>query len=365
MNRTTSQVLVDPNQLKTSLESLGYNLKDYGSYWRTKALYRGGDNLTAVKIYKNTGVWTDYAANGSKSYPIQKLIELTLNTTNVNDINKYVNFDRQSIIESEPKEKIEMEKIYPESLLGNLLPHLDFYSKKNLSQDTLDFYKCGYATSGQLFRRIVFPIYNSSNQIHGFSGRAVFWKEDSEFPKWKHVGRRADWVYPLYMKRNGVQEVRECIEKQKSVIIVESIGDSMALFEHGYKNTFVTFGLGVSSKLCSTLVALDLDKIIISSNNDDGKEVNHGLISACKSFLQLCSVFDQSKLEIRLPLKNDFFDMHSSYCEGESNIFSDWENKKVNKSKQIEKIYEIAVANKFPQNLIKRAEQLKEDLIEN
>jgi hypothetical protein len=357
-----SQVLIDPSQLKTSLESLGYNLKDYGSYWRTKAIYRGGDNLTALKIYKNTGVWTDYAANGSKSYPIQKLIELTLNTTNTHIINKYVNFEHKTIIEAAPKEKIEMEKIYPESLLGNLLPHLDFYSKKNLSQDTLDFYKCGYATSGQLFRRIVFPIYNYAGQIHGFSGRAVFWNKDSEFPKWKHIGKRADWVYPLYLKRNGVQEIKEDIEKRKSVIIVESVGDSMALFEHGYKNTFVTFGLGISSKVCSTLVSLDPDKIIISSNNDDDKETNHGLISACKSFLQLCSVFDPSKLEIRLPIKNDFFDMHSAYIDGENSIFSDWEQKKVNKEMQIEKIYEIAVANRFPQTLIKRAEQLKDEI---
>lgn len=360
-----SQVLVDPTQLKMSLESLGYNLKDYGSYWRTKAIYRGGDNLTALKIYKNTGVWTDYAANGSKSYPIQKLVELTLNTSNPTVVSKYVNFGQQTIIESETKEKIEMEKIYPESLLNNLLPHLDFYSKKNLSQDTLNFYKCGYATSGQLFRRIVFPIYNSLGQIHGFSGRAIFWKEDSEFPKWKHVGRRADWVYPMYIKRNGSLEIKEDIEKRRSVIIVESIGDSMALFENGYKNSIVTFGLGISSKISSALVSFDLDKIIISSNNDEGKEQNHGLISACKSFLQLCSIFDPAKLEIRLPLKNDFFDMHIARSEGEDDIFIKWEEKKINHELQIQKIYDIAVENKFSATLVKRAQQLKDEYIEN
>ena len=80
MRMTMSQVSIDPIVLKSSLESLGYQLKDYGNYWRTSAIYRGGDNSTALKIYKNSGVWTDFASNGSKSYPFQRLVELTLDT---------------------------------------------------------------------------------------------------------------------------------------------------------------------------------------------------------------------------------------------------------------------------------------------
>jgi hypothetical protein len=230
-----------------------------------------------------------------------------------------------------------------------------------ISKDTLDFYKCGYATAGQLFRRVVFPIYNQFGQIHGFSGRAVFWEKDSEFPKWKHIGKRSDWAYPVNLKRNGSCEVKEEIEKQRSVIIVESIGDSMALFNHGYKNNVVTFGLGISSKLSSSLVALGADKIVIASNNDTDGETNHGLISACKTFLQLSSIFDYSKIEIRLPLKNDFFDMHLATFEGENDIFDKWISKAINAKAQIKKIHEIAVANKFTDSLIQRAEKILND----
>ena len=362
MRMTMSQVSIDPIVLKSSLESLGYQLKDYGNYWRTSAIYRGGDNSTALKIYKNSGVWTDFASNGSKSYPFQRLVELTLDTKDEHVVNKYVKFDHQNIIHVQQREKIEMEKIYPDSILNNLLPELDFYKKKGISEDTLNFYKCGYATSGQLFRRIVFPIYNQFGQIHGFSGRAVFWNKESEFPKWKHVGKRADWIYPLYIKRNGHEEIREDIEKTKTIIIVESVGDSMALFERGFKNTIVTFGLGISSKICSALVALDPDKIIIASNNDHEGDINHGLVSACKSYLQLCSIFDPFKLEIRLPVKNDFFDMHTSELEGETSLFTEWVNKRVNKEMQIKSIHEIAVANKFSENLIERAVKLLDHL---
>lgn len=356
-----SQVSIDPVVLKSSLESLGYQLKDYGNYWRTTGLYRGGDNTTALKIYKNSGVWTDFATGSSKSYPFQRLVELTLDTKDSYVVNKYVKFNPENIIHVQNKEKIEMEKIYPELILDNLLPHLDFYSSKMISKDTLDFYKCGYATSGQLFRRIVFPIYNQFGQIHGFSGRAVFWEKSSEFPKWKHIGKRADWVYPINLKRNNVLEAKEEVEKRHSIIIVESIGDSMALFEHGYKNNIVTFGLGISSKLSAALVGLSPDKIIIASNNDSDGDINHGLISACKTFLQLSSIFDYSKLEIRLPLKNDFFDMHIATSAGENDIFDKWNNKTINMEAQIKKIYEIAVANKFSDSLIKRAEKILND----
>jgi len=364
MKQTMFQVLIDPSILKSSLESLGYQLKDYGSYWRARAIYRGGDNTTALKIYKNSGVWTDFAEGNSKSYPFQRLVELTLDTKEEHVVNKYVKFNPQDIIHVELKEKIEMEKIYPEKMLGNLLPHLDFYEKKAISKGTLDFYKCGYATSGNLFRRIVFPIYNQFGQIHGFSGRAVFWDKTSEFPKWKHAGKRADWVYPLYLKRNGKEEIRQGIEDRNSVIIVESIGDSMALFENGYKNTIVTFGLGISSKICSALIALDPQKIIIATNNDQSGTINHGLISACKSYLQLCSIFDPSKLSIRLPLGfNDFSDMHQDGVENNTDHFSVWE-KFVDPDPltQISEIRNVAITHKLPANLIDRANKLLSDI---
>lgn len=363
MNRTMSQTLtLDPTQLKSSLESLGYNLRDCGSYWRSSAIYRGGDNATALKIYKNSGVWTDFAS-GDKSFPIKKLISLTLNTKDDSVIDKYVKFDLQNTISNEVKEKIEMEKIYPESMLENLLPHLDFYSKKMISPDTLNFYKCGYATAGQLFRRIVFPIYDSQGQIHGFSARATVWDKDSTFPKWKHLGKKTNWVYPLHVKRGGVEIVREKIAETGTVIIVESIGDSMALFENGYANNLVTFGLGISSKLCSTLVELNPDKIIIAYNNDATSEFNHGLVSSCKSYLQLCSVFDHTKLQIKLPLANDFSDMNLLKSEGQDNIFDKWNDKAINKEAQIKKIYEIACQNDFNRFLIKKAEELKESFV--
>jgi hypothetical protein len=73
MTQTTtnkSQTSIDSNKIKEVLESIGYNLIDCGNHWRTSAIYRNGDNKTAVQIYKNTGVWSDYA-QGSQKFPFE------------------------------------------------------------------------------------------------------------------------------------------------------------------------------------------------------------------------------------------------------------------------------------------------------
>ena len=72
-----SQTLTSSEQFQEILESLGYKLIDCGDHWRTQALYRDGDNKTALKIYKNTGVWMDFVENkGSK--PFEALLKATL-----------------------------------------------------------------------------------------------------------------------------------------------------------------------------------------------------------------------------------------------------------------------------------------------
>ena len=64
-----SQTLVSSEDFQGILESIGYNLIDCGDHWRAQALYRDGNNKTAVKIYKNTGVWMGFVANtGSKPF---------------------------------------------------------------------------------------------------------------------------------------------------------------------------------------------------------------------------------------------------------------------------------------------------------
>jgi DNA primase len=99
------------------------------------------------------------------------------------------------------------------------------------------------------------------------------------------------------------------IKKQKEVIIIESIGDCLSLYQAGIKNTIVTFGLEVSVSILNFLLKLDPEKIYISFNNDNQKN-NAGNNASEKAFNKLLRYFDKKQLQIKLPSKKDFGEMN-------------------------------------------------------
>ena len=169
------------------------------------------------------------------------------------------------------------------------------------------------------------------------------------------MGRKTNWSYPLYLGSNSKLETFESIDKKKEIILVESIGDSMALFENGYKNNLVTFGLDASPKLMTTLIMLSPKKIIISTNNDASSDKNRGLESAVKIFIKLLKYFDIDSLTIKPPLKNDFGRMHELQID-----FDTWYNRTPDKNKMYQ--YILNCAKSFSKTVFSPA---KEKLIKS
>tara|TARA_R110000824_G_scaffold65538_1_gene170598 strand:+ start:10428 stop:11471 length:1044 start_codon:yes stop_codon:yes gene_type:complete len=309
---------VNDDSIREALEELGYTLSDKGAYWQTNALYRGGDNRTALQIYKNSGTWKDYVKD-TPFLPFKSLVEATLKTNDPNIIKSFIK-DSPSLLARKynPEERISCEKIYEDSVLDNLLPHYKYYNRKGISDLTLIKTRSGLATKGQMYQRFVFPIFNENLKIHGFSGRLI--TIDSNKPKWKHMGKKSSWIYPFYIQHNQEFFVKDSILSSGEVFLVESIGDLLSLHERGIYNVLVIFGLDVSSKICCLLSSLNLDKIHLSLNNDADKEENRGLNGSIKNLLKLLNLFSIEKLRISLPVKNDFGDMNDS-------DFDEWEEK--------------------------------------
>ena len=171
---------------KEVLENLGYRLKDHGSYWRTNAVYRSGDNSTALQIYKDTGVWKDYVED-SQFMPFEALLQKTLNTKDPNAVKHYLKDNGVNIgARIKQKHLLKEEKTYSPKVLTKLLPHHDFYLEKDISKETLEDFKCGLAMSGKMYQRVIFPIFRKDGRIHGFSGRKV---TNDDRPKWLHMGK--------------------------------------------------------------------------------------------------------------------------------------------------------------------------------
>ena len=341
--------------MKEVLENLGYKLIDNGNHWRTSALYRDGDNATALQIYKDSGVWKDYV-NDSKPKPFEALIKLTLRgqPQKLEDTLKSISSGDAVLSVHETKTLIEMEKIYDNDILEKLFPNYNFYSKRKISEQTQKDFKVGLAGAGNMYRRMVFPIYNIHKQIVGFSGRRV---DNNDYAKWKHIGKKNNWIYPSFIPNE--ETVDSIIHSKKSVYLTESIGDAMALYDQGIKNVIVIFGLSVSSNIISYLSGITLDKIIIAGNNDLSSKDNRGLMGSIKNYLKLSRYFDLDILSIKLPPNkhNDIGDAHEDSCD----LFA-WSKEEVDIKKQRQFISNFVArqSQKFSKSDIKKARKLNE-----
>ncbi len=289
--------------VKEILENLGYKLKDCGSYWQTNAIYRGGDNPTALQIYKDTGIWKDYVED-TVFLPFEALVKKTLGTNDSTKIKSFLNNVNSVNQEEQTKRKILLneEKSYPPSCIDRLLPQYELYRQVNekISDKTLKTFKAGLATSGKMYRRFVFPIVRQDGKIHGFSGRKAL--QDLDGPKWIHLGKKSNWFYPYYVDPS----IKQAIEATNSVHIVESIGDCLSLHEAGVCNVLVSFGVSLSPIFISRLSNLGLKKIYISFNNDFSSEKNAGFEGSIKSIFKLMHTVDFESLFFVPPHENDF-----------------------------------------------------------
>lgn len=293
--------------IKDILEDLGYELIDRGSHWRTNALYRNGNNKTSLQVYKDTGIWKDFGED-SEYLPFVELIKKTLGTNNPDILRKYCKGTLEELKETVRKESslLKEEKTYPDNCLNRLLPHYDFYLDKGIKRKSLKDFECGLATNGTFYQRLVFPVRNNKYKIHGFSGRKVT-KLNNNDAKWIQKGQKSKWIYPFY----NIEQVRKEISKTRTIILVESVGDSLALYDKGIKNSLVTFGLSCSPTLCCFLALMDVNKIVFALNNEDEK----GNIASVKNIVKLSKNVDVDKLFWLPPIKSDFGEMDTKDFE--------------------------------------------------
>lgn len=285
--------------VKDILIQLGYKLKDYGRQYSTTPLYRNSDNPTALTINKETGEFYDFVEGFGG--PFEVLIEKTLGTPITPEIkNKLKN---NLSLELRKKDiDLPVTKTFDKTQLFKLKKDHTYWNKRGISNCILEKFEGGVAVDGKMMNRYVFPIFNEKKDLVGFSGRYLW--ENNYIPRWKHVGAKSSWTYPLFFSS-------EYIIKQKSVILVESIGDFLALSQCQTNNVLITFGVVISTKIIEALLKLNVNHIYISFNNDSNKN-SVGNKAALEAEQKLLNYFDQNQVKIALPIdKKDFSEMSS------------------------------------------------------
>lgn len=287
-------------QLKSILESLGYNLSSVGDFYRTTANYRQSTRPGSLSINKRTGKYYDFGISQGGS--LQDLIELTTGKKEL-DIN---------FIPEEKEEKLDTNVYFDKSILDTLIPDFDFFRDKKISFETMMKFSSGFCQSWKLRNRIVFPIFDRKMRIIGLDGRYYKQNPPENVVRWKLLGRKNNFIYPWHLSQESIKLKRE-------VILVESIGDCLALAECNIYNVLVIFGTKPSAKLLNFIVECDPLKIILALNDDSTKNNdcagNNGAIQIQN---KLTKLFSEDKIVIKLPIGyNDLSDMlsHGSKTE--------------------------------------------------
>ena len=284
-------------EVKDILLTLGYKLNDTGNDYRANPLYRPSDNASVLSIKKDTGFWYDYKTGQHGT--LEQLVKVTLGLPSgkAKEWLKDRQWDASKVI---IKPKINELKVFPNEILLEMEKDYSFWENRGISSKTLDIFQGGVISSGRMKDRFTFPIFNSKRQIVGLSGRELL-EDGGRRPKWKHIGDKTQWAYPLIINKKAVFDTGE-------IILVESIGDMLALWEAGVRQVVVTFGLSVSNSLLNIFLKVDPRRIFISLNNDD-QSSSAGNKASLKMKDKLLKYFDRPQVKIEFPDKNDLGDM--------------------------------------------------------
>ena len=284
------------------LSEMGYDLLERGNNYRTKPLYRDSDSNDVLSIDKESGVWYDFKEKRGGKF--EELVKLSLKQEDCTQTKEWLKtrMEQHTSMIEKKKPELKAVKKYPKELLLKLERNHSYWADRNIREETVEIFEGGIANVGQMANRYVFPIFNSQNDLVGFTGRYLKdIPDDYNIPKWKHIGSVSYWCYPLKFNLKDIQE-------KKEIILVESVGDMLALWDADIRHVMVTFGLKISKAITLVLLRMDIQNIIISFNNDSRNNFA-GNKAAKEEASKLRFHFDREQIKVMLPNKNDFGEM--------------------------------------------------------
>src|SRR6266705_5219872 len=129
-------------EIREILEILGYVLKDNGTEFRARPLYRDSNNDNSLKISKARGSFFDFSACIGGTF--EDLIKLTLNLTSVDEATKWLQDKHKFVpIITEDKLKIKQIKKFSPKLLNELISDHSYWKNRGIPTDITAQFKGG------------------------------------------------------------------------------------------------------------------------------------------------------------------------------------------------------------------------------
>lgn len=285
--------------IKSILSSHGYKFTDHEHYISCSANYRNVIDTSSVVLYWKDDKVIDFAGGFTGS--VKDFLQLVTEQKTVEELNSYLLSNNLILKDIEPELKIKQKKIFSKELLLYLQPNHDYPLSRGISLNTCQLFRGGFVgpdVKGKQKNRYVFPIFNSKEEVVGFTGRSI----SNDIPKWKHTGNKTEWVWPCFLNN-------KIISKCKSVILVESPMDCLYMWDAGIKNSICLFGVKLSIPILNYLLRQNTEKIIIATNNEMDLNGGVGNKASLEIKVKLSRYFDSKNIIIKLPSKKDFCDM--------------------------------------------------------
>lgn len=172
-----------------------------------------------------------------------------------------------------------------------------YFIYRGIDSAILKRHSVGYwqKTGTFMDKRAIVPIFDSNNNLVGFSGRTILPDEEYEalnYSKWIHALDFVSFKTEIFDKSNHLYALnlnKDYIKEAKLVYIVEGPMDLWRLEMAGIKNVVATLGINLSPAQLNLLVGLNIEKIVICYDNDKNKA---GFNAAVKIKNQLEGLID-------------------------------------------------------------------------
>ncbi|MDD5980280.1 MAG: DNA primase [bacterium] len=181
------------------------------------------------------------------------------------------------------------------SKIGNNLTEL--LTKKDYSMKELELIGLTSNNRDLYQNRIMFPLFNITGEVVGFSGRIYNSKSDSKYINTKEtpIFKKGELLYNYHLAK---EEAR----KEKKLIIVEGFMDVIRLYSVGIKNVVALMGTALTKEQI-TLIKRVSNNIIISLDGDSpGKKACYNVGEALEE-----AGFDVSVITLKENLDPDEF----------------------------------------------------------
>lgn len=124
--------------------------------------------------------------------------------------------------------------------------------------------------------RIIFPLYDIAGRVVGFAGRA---RDNETEPKYLNSPES-----PVYRKSRllyGIHTLRDALQQEETVYVVEGYMDYLMLYQHGIRNCVATCGTALTPAHVALLRRFASRIIFVFDGDDAGRKAAERAVRIC------------------------------------------------------------------------------------